>query len=235
MEKAPEKLSSVSFFCPAYHDEKNLPVLIPKVHAFLTKHAEKFEILIIEDGSPDKTGEVAEDLAKQYKDIRVIHHRVNLGYGATIKDGFQRAKYDYVCYTDGDNQYDIWEFEAALPLLKKADILSGYVREKAVDSRRKLQSSIFNSFVNLLFHFPVRDVNCSMKMYKREALEKIKIRGSSAFIDAEMLIRAYRAGCTIAQFPVTHYRRSEGLASGSKLKVILPTVGEMLKFRFGLL
>ena len=118
MTETGTKLSSVSFFCPAYHDEKNLPVLIPRVHAFLSEIANEFEILIIEDGSPDKTGEVADGFAVQYKEVRVIHHPKNLGYGATIRDGFLHSHFEYVMYTDGDNQYDVREFAAALLLLQ---------------------------------------------------------------------------------------------------------------------
>ena len=229
------KLSSVSFFCPAYHDEKNLPVLIPRVHELLSEIAEKFEIIIVEDGGPDRTAEVADSLAVQYKEVRVIHHLRNLGYGITIRDGFLNSRYDYVMYTDGDNQYDIREYKKALPLLEKVDIVSGYVQEKAVDSRRKIQSIIFNSLIFALFHFRLRDINCSMKIYKRACLDAISIKSTSAFIDAEMLIRARRQGFSIAQFPVTHFKRQEGLASGSKMSVILPTIADMLKFRFGLL
>ena len=229
------KLSSVSFFCPAYHDEKNLPILIPRVYEFLSDVAERFEILIVEDGSPDKTGEVADSLAARFREVRVIHHLRNLGYGAAIRDGFLNSQFEYVMYTDGDNQYDVCEFAQAIPLLADADIVSGFVREKAADSRRKLQSSVFNTLVFVLFQFAIRDVNCSMKIYRRRVLESITIKSTSAFIDAEMLIRAYRAGFTIAQFPVTHFRRTEGLASGSKLGVIVPTIVDMLKFRFGLL
>jgi glycosyltransferase involved in cell wall biosynthesis len=225
------RLTSVSFFCPAYHDERNISILIPRVHAFLSRHAEHFEILIVEDGSPDKTGEVADALAASYKEVRVIHHPHNLGYGATIRDGFTNSVYDYVMYTDGDNQYDVDEFEQALPLLADADIVSGYVTEKAVSGRRKFQSKAFNLLVKTLFLFPVRDINCSMKIYKRKVLDAIPIVGTSAFIDAEMLIRARRKGFTIVQFPVTHYRRTEGVAGGSRLSVVVPTVRDMLKFR----
>ena len=117
--KTKVKKPTISFFCPAYYDEKNLPLLIPKAVEVLKKNAEKFEIIIIEDGSPDGTGRVADELAQQLPNIRVIHHSTNLGYGATIRDGFRYAKYDFVMYTDGDVQYDITEFEPYLILLQK--------------------------------------------------------------------------------------------------------------------
>lgn len=230
-----KKLSSVSFFCPAYHDENNLPKLIPRVFEFLGEISDKFEIIIIEDGSPDKTGEIADRFALAFPNISVIHHPKNLGYGATLKDGFSRAQYEYVMYTDGDNQYDVREFGPYLYLLENADILSGYAVKKAVTPARKFQSAVFNLLVNVLFWVNFRDVNCSMKIYKRNVLDKFNPKSNSAFLDAEMLIKAKKLGYKVAQFPVIHYERQNGTASGSKPRVVADTIKDMLRFRLGLL
>lgn len=230
-----KKLSSVSFFCPAYNDEKNLPVLVPYVSEFLKDITDVYEIIIVHDGSPDRTGEVADTLAKEYPNVRVIHHAKNMGYGAALRDGFLAAKYDYVMYTDGDNQYDVREFLPYLNLLDTADVLSGYVTKKAVSLRRKIQSEVYNWLIRLLFFIWCRDIDCAMKIYKRKVLKNINIRSSSCFIDAEMIIKAKKAGCKVAQFPVTHFPRTEGLASGSKMSVIVATIREMVKYRFGAL
>lgn len=230
-----KKLSSISFFCPAYHDENNLPKLIPVVFEFLNNISEKFEILIIEDGSPDETGKIAEGLAQKHSHVRVIHHPKNLGYGATLKDGFANAQYDYIIYTDGDNQYDVRESGPYLHLLNNADVLSGYAVKKATTFRRKLQSVIFNSITCLLFGTRIKDINCSMKIYKKKVIDSMDIKSVSAFIDAEMLLKAKRLRFKIAQFPVTHYKRESGLASGSKASLIGGTIKDMVRFRLGIL
>lgn len=229
------KLSSVSFFCPAYNDEDNLPVLIPNVHKLLSEIAEKFEIIIIEDRSPDKTGEMADTLAKKFSNTRVIHHKENRGYGGALKRGFQASKYDYIMYTDGDNQYDINEFKPYLHLLKNVDVLTAYVDEKAVSMQRKIQSIIYNFLVKILFFTNIKDINCSLKIYKKEVVKNMEIKCNSAFIDGEMLIKARRMGYKIKQFRATHYRRTAGAASGSKAYVVLETIKDMLKFRLGVL
>lgn len=228
-------ISSVSFFCPAYNEATNLPVLIPKVHAFLKTISPVFEILIIENGSKDGTIEIADDLAKQFPEVRVIHYPKGLGYGGAVREGFLHAKYDYVCYTDADNQYDIEELREGFRLMAEADVASGYVRKKAVSTLRKLQSEVFNWLILILFYVWVRDINCSMKVYKRKVLDAIEIKSISAFIDAEMLIRVKRARFTIKQFPVTHYARTAGVAIGSKPSVIIDTIKDMFKFRLGML
>lgn len=230
-----DKLSSVSFFCPAYNDEKNLPVLVPHVSKFLSEITDTYEIIIVHDGGPDRTGEVADRLATEFPNVRVIHHPKNLGYGVTLRDGFQAAKYDYVMYTDGDNQYDVREFLPYLSLLEEADVLSGYVTEKAASFRRKVQSEVYNWLIRILFFVWCRDIDCAMKIYKRNVLNNIEVKSPSCFIDAEMIIKAKKAGFKVAQFPVTHFPRTEGVASGSKFNVIMTTVRDMLKYRFGLL
>lgn len=229
------RLSSVSFFCPAYNDEENLPILIPHVSEFLKKITNIYEIIIVHDGGNDKTGPVADELARTYPHVKVIHHQKNLGYGATLRDGYNASKYDYVMYTDGDNQYDVNEFLPYLHLIENADVLSGYVTKKAVSFGRKVQSYIFNFIIKILFFIQCRDIDCAMKMYRRTVLQAITIRSTSAFIDAEMIIKTKKAGFQIAQFPVTHFQRTAGLASGSKFSVIIPTIIDMLKYRFGIL
>ncbi len=231
------KLSSVSFFCPAYNDGGNLPDLIPAVHSFLTRNSEKFEIVIIHDGGKDNTGEVADELAQKFSNVRVIHHEKNKGYNATLKEGFEGGKYEYVMYTDGDNQYDVNEFEPYLHLLKDNDVIAGYATKKAVSEMRKFQSLVHNTLINILFLSHFRDINCAMKIFKKPVLDKITINCNpyGAFIDAELILKSKALGFKIAQFPVTHYERKTGLASGSKPKLVWDTFKDMLKLRFGLM
>lgn len=262
-------LPEISFFCPAYHDEDNLPRLISHVHKFLSEISGKFEIIIVEDGSPDRTGEVADSLAGQYPEVRVIHHPKNMGYGAALRDGFLNARYAYVMYTDGDFQYDVTEFRPHLHLFESTDVLSGYASKKVITFRRKLQSQVYNWLIAVLFfvwtspvpsykvdytgrtyQIPtpscnllwrilgrcgIKDIDCAMKIYKRKVLDSMEIKSTSAFIDAEMLIKASKKGFKIAQFQVTQYTRKSGPEGGSKWPVILATIKDMVKYRLGLL
>jgi glycosyltransferase involved in cell wall biosynthesis len=231
------RLSSVSFFCPAYNDAGNLPDLIPVVHKFLSENSDKFEITIIDDGAKDKTGAVADELAIKYSCVRVVHHEQNKGYAATLQEGFENAKYEYVMYTDGDNQYDVMEFVPYLYLLKDNDIISGYATKKAVSLLRKFQSNVHNYLVSLLFLTWIKDINCSMKIFKKRVLDSIDINSSpfGAFIDAELILKARKKGFKIAQFPVTHYERKSGIASGSKPGLVLKTILDMIKLRLNIL
>lgn len=223
---------TISFFCPAYNDEDNLPILIPKAIKVFKKIASKFEIVIIEDGSPDRTALIADSLAKKYKFyVRVIHHKKNQGYGAALKKGFKVAnKYEYVCYTDGDLQFDVSEYARLVPYLKKYKAVVGYRRKRSLSKQRLLQTRIYNFMVRVLFQTKVRDVNCSMKIIKRSVMDGIHLTSVSPFLDAELLISLQRGGIEIEQVPVSHYDRLYGKASGGKPSIIFDTIKEMFTF-----
>ncbi len=241
MNTTSQKLSSISFFCPAYNDAGNLPDLIPVVSDFLQKHAEVYEIVIIDDGAKDGTGRVADEMAVKFPHVRVVHHEKNKGYTATLKEGFETAQHDYVMYTDGDNQYNIFDLEPYLHLLlssdENVDVLAGYATKKAVSGFRKFQSGVHNTLINILFLSHFRDINCALKIFKKPVLEHIQIKSNpyGAFIDAELMLKAKKLGYKIRQFPVVHYERKTGIASGSKPKVVLNTIKDMIQLRFGLL
>jgi glycosyltransferase involved in cell wall biosynthesis len=230
-------LSSVSFFCPAYNDAGNLPDLIPSVHKFLVQNSRIFEIVIIDDAAKDGTGAVADELSKRLSNVRVIHHYSNKGYTATLKEGFEAGKYDYIMYTDGDNQYDVEDATPHLHLLEDNDVIAGYATKKAVSRFRTFQSWVHNTLITILFFTRFKDINCALKIFKRPVLDNIEINSNpyGAFIDAELMLKAKRMGFRVAQFPVIHYERKTGIASGSKLRVVLNTIGDMLKLRLGLL
>ena len=223
---------SISFFCPAYFDEKNLPILIPKVYKVLKENTSQFEILIVEDGSPDKTGKVADDLAKKYAPyVKVVHHKKNMGYGATLKAGYTFAnKYEFVLYTDGDNQYNIEELIKFLPYLQHNDAVIGFRTKRALKLSRQIQTRVFNWVVRLLFKTKAKDINCAMKIIRRKALDNIKLTSDSGFIDAELLIKLYRKNYSIKEVEVTHYARRFGKASGGNPKLIFKTISDMVKF-----
>lgn len=223
---------TISFFCPAYNDEKNLPILIPKVIKLLKKIASKFEIVIIEDGSPDETGKVADQLAhKNPKIIRVVHHKKNLGYGAALRRGFKEAnKYDFVFFTDGDNQFDVNELEKFVPFFSSFDAVVGYRTNRALNFMRIVQTFIFNYLIRILFGVKVKDINCSMKVIKKSVLNKLDLKSNSSFIEAEFFIKLKREKAKVKELGVSHYPRTHGVASGGKPVVVLNTLKDMFIF-----
>ncbi len=228
------KKPSISFFCPAYYDEKNIPILIPKIINVLQETTSGFEVLIVDDGSPDKTGEVADSLANKYSHlVKVIHHKKNLGYGAALRTGFLSAdKFDFVFYTDGDIQYDVDEIKKMLPYLNKYEVVIGFRSKRALTTSRQLQTAVYNFIVRILFGLQIKDINCSMKIISRKALSKINLESNGAFIDAELLIKLKKNNYKIKEVEVTHFPRKFGKASGGSIKVIYKTLSDLVRFYF---
>ncbi len=224
---------SISFFCPAYHDEGNIRTTVENVIATLERVAGEFDITIVEDGSPDNTAAEADRLAQDYPFVSVIHNPVNLGYGGALKTGFAAAnRFEIVAYTDGDGQYDFSEFENLLNVWDGTSVVSAYRLNRADTAARVLQTRVFGVLLRILFGLKVADVNCSMKLFPRRILNQIDIQSDSAFIDAEILIKLSRLSIKIDQVGVHHLPRLHGAASGAKPGVVFKTIADMFKLLF---
>jgi glycosyltransferase involved in cell wall biosynthesis len=223
---------SLSVFFPAYYDEKNIDKVVIKAVGVLEELKLKdYEIIIVEDGSPDKTGEVADELAKRFEKVRVIHHNKNMGYGATLKDGFMNAKLDYVFYTDGDNQFDLNELKKFVALIPYSDMVIGYRKTKQYSLYRKFTSLCYNYLLRLIFNIRFWDIDCAFKLFKTDLFKKINIDSVDAFIDAEIILKANLLGYTSTEVGVMHLPRVDGISTGARPSVIIRTIKEVFKFR----
>ncbi len=222
---------NISFFCPAYLEEENIEQTINNAIKELTPISNSLEIIIIDDKSPDRTGEIADNLAKQYNFIRVIHHEENMGCGASIKTGFKEAKNDLIFYTDSDNQFEISDIHKLLPYLDEYDIVVGVRQPRADSIFRKIQSRVYNYLVNSLYNVNFKDVNCSFKIFKKCLIEDIELKSKSTFIDAEMMIKCVRKGLKVKEVEISHKPRTSGHATGSSIITILKALFEIIEFR----
>lgn len=223
---------TLSVFFPAYYDEKNIDKVVHKAVSILEELKLKdYEVIIIEDGSPDKTGEVADELAKQYEKVRVIHHEKNMGYGATLKDGFLSAKLDYVFYSDGDNQFDLEDIKKFVALIPYTDVVVGYRKKKQYSLYRKFTSLSYNYLLKLIFDINYWDIDCAFKLFKTDLFKKIEIKSVDAFIDAEIMIKAKLLGYRTTEVGVEHLPRVDGISTGARPSVILRTIREIFEYR----
>lgn len=221
---------SLSIFFPAYYDEANIPKVVEgALTAVRELGIEEYEITIIEDGSPDRTGEVADELAARHERVQVIHHPRNLGYGATLAEGFKAARMEYVFYTDGDNQFDLAELKKFVALIPYTDIVSGFRIQKQYSTYRRLTSSVYNFILRRLFDIQDRDVDCAFKLYPTSLFRKIEIDSRDAFIDAEIAIKAQLLGYRSTEVGVRHLPRVDGISTGARPTVIFRTIGEIVR------
>lgn len=231
MPDTPRYDVSLSVFFPCYNEEANVERVTGACVEALTRYVRDWEIIIVNDGSKDRTGELADKLAAADKRIRVVHHNPNKGYGMALRSGFAAARKPYVFYTDGDGQFDMNELPRLLDKLGTADIISGYRSNRQDNFMRRVNAFCWGTLVKTLLRFRCRDVDSAFKLYKREIFDRIELKSTGALIDAEVLARATRLGYTITEVPVTHLPRKAGTQTGAKFSVILKAFKELLKLR----
>ncbi|MBU3956805.1 glycosyltransferase family 2 protein [Patescibacteria group bacterium] len=230
-----EKVKELSVFFPAYNEEDNIKTTVTKAIKILPKVAKKWEIIVIDDGSTDKTGEIVEELIKKEPRIKMITHTPNRGYGATIKSGVYNARYELIAFTDADGQFDFSEITKFIKEQhqSKADLVIGYYLKRAEPFYRILISKILWELpVFLLFGLRARDIDCGFKLISKKVIDKIpRLEAERGpFITTELLVKAKKEGFKISQVGVHHYPRKAGQATGITLKVALSGYVDLLRF-----
>lgn len=221
------KLPELSIFFPFWNEEKNIEKVVKKAISVVADLALKWEIIIVDDYSTDKTLEIAQKLAKENSQIKIIHHTSNRGYGAALKSGFKNAKYNLVIFTDGDNQFDFRESSRLLAKIDKADLVIGFRKKRYDNKLRHLLMNLLKIWDFVFFGFYFRDIDCGFKLFKKSALSKIGVLNSEgAMITTEILAKAKRNNLRIEQVEVTHYPRIYGDQSGGNLRVVSRAVWE---------
>jgi len=228
-------VDKMSVFLPAYNEEKMLAQTTQKVDSVLKKIAGDYEIIIVDDGSKDKTGEIADKLASENKKIKVIHHSPNRGYGAALKSGMYAAKFPWIVLIDADGQFDFAEITKFFEKQKttNADVVAGYYLKRGVSLYRILGSKLaWELPVFIIFGLKMRDIDCGFKLIKKTVIDKIPQLESERgpFITTEFLVKAKKTGFKIVEVGVHHYPDLAGGSTGASLKVILSAYKDLFRF-----
>ena len=231
-EAAAARLSSLTLVLPVHDEAENLTWLLPHAAGVLPQLASRFDLVIVDDGSTDGSGRLAQTLAGELGlALQVVRHEQKSGYGITVGDGLRAARGDFVAFTDADGQFEIADLALLIPLLARADLAAGW-REKRRDARaREVVSWVFNTLVAVLYRLPYRDVDCALKLMRREVLESLTLEARSALINAELYYKARYAGWRIAQVAVPHHPRVAGRRSGARPRAVDRAIKELLLFR----
>lgn len=229
------RLPRLSYFFPAHNEEANLEGLVEEALASLPAIAEVFEIIAVDDGSHDRTPEIADRLAAEHPDVvRVVHHPVNRGYGGALRSGFEAARYDRLAFTDGDRQFrvaDLGRLAERLAGPDQPDVVVGYRIRRADPVLRVVYARTYKLANRILFGLRVRDVDCACKLFRRDALEGIRVESGGAFFSAELLIKVRAAGRSVVEVGVPHYPRTAGSPTGARPSVIWRAVKDFWGLR----
>jgi glycosyltransferase involved in cell wall biosynthesis len=222
------KFRELSVFFPAFNEEKNIEHTVEYAIDICKQIADQFEIIIVNDGSTDGTGQKCEELMQRFPEIRTVTHMPNRGYGGALKSGFYAAKYEYVVFTDSDGQFDFAQIRNFMPFLDQYKVVIGYRKKRVEGFLRALNAKAWGTLVNILFGMQIRDVDGAFKVIHREIFEKIPpLEAEGALISTELLVKIKKYGYAIKQVPVDHLPRKAGKPTGAKVSVILKAFREL--------
>jgi len=227
------RVRELSVFLPCYEEEGNVARTVERaVAALRERDLDRFEIIVVNDGSRDRTGAIADALAGEYDEVRVAHHAQNQGYGGALRTGFAEAKFPWVFFTDGDGQFDLAEIDGFLTAADDAEVVIGYRLQRADHFGRRVNTWLWSLAVRTLFRLRVRDIDCAFKLLSRRALDEVgPLTASGAVISTELLVGVRRAGIPILEIGVHHYPRQAGAPTGASVNVILRALRELVQLR----
>ncbi len=232
------RVPELSYFFPAHNEEANLRPLVEEALGALPVLAERFEIVIVNDGSRDGTQAIADELTAAHPGVvRAVHHPTNLGYGAALRSGLGAARHDLVAFTDGDRQFrviDVGRLTARLLEPDNPDVVVGYRIRRADPLIRTVYARLYRLANRIFCGLGVRDVDCACKLFRRAALEGIRVESGGAFFSAELLIKLRERGRSVVEVGVPHHARTAGSATGAKPSVILRAVKDFWLLRLRL-
>ena len=235
---SPGRVERLSYFFPAHNEEANLAGLVQEALDSLPAIAETFEIIAVNDGSRDRTQAIADELTAANPGIvRAVHHPTNLGYGAALRSGFGAARYELVAFTDGDRQFrveDIGRLTQRLAGSDAPDVVVGFRIRRADPLVRTVYARAYRLANRLFFGLEVTDVDCACKLFRRQALDGIRVESEGAFFSAELLIKLRAAGRSVAEVGVPHYPRLAGSPTGAKPQVILRAIRDFWRLRIAM-
>jgi glycosyltransferase involved in cell wall biosynthesis len=225
------KFPSLSVFFPAYNDALSLPGLVRKTFATLEQHVADYEVVVVDDGSRDRTAEVLEELRREYHPwLRVVTHAHNRGYGGALRSGFAAAQKEFVFYTDGDGQYDVGELPRLLELVgPTTGLVNGYKLERHDPRHRVWIGSAYNFCARLLFRIRIRDIDCDYRLIRRALLARIRLTSTSGTICVELVRKLELSGCQVMETGVHHYPRLHGRSQFFRFRSLAVTLLQLLR------
>lgn len=225
----PSEKPNISLFFPVFRDERTVRTVTEKSLAVLRDVANNYEVVIVDDGSPDRAGEIADELAGEYPEVTVIHHPENLGYGAAIRSGLGHCQYEWICFTDGDDEYDVNDLRKLIALEDFYDLIITFRYVKVYNSRRQIISWVYNKTLRALFRTHYRDISTGLKLIRKSLADQLSYQSNSPFIGAELTIKSMLKGYRVGEVGIQTFPREFGKGASTSLRNIIATIRDMLR------
>jgi glycosyltransferase involved in cell wall biosynthesis len=217
----------VSLFFPVYRDEATVARVTEKALSVLSELAAEHEVIIIDDGSPDAAGAIAEEMSRRSAAVRVVHHPRNMGYGQALRTGFKAARFEWICFTDGDDEYEVDDVRKLLRLRDHYDLIITFRYAKRYGSWRIFVSYVYNRVLRAVFQTRYRDVSCGLKLIRKEVVDELTLVSTSPFIGAEIALRTMLKGFRVGEVGIQTFPRVFGKGSSTSFRNILATIRDM--------
>ncbi len=231
LQLTPERLPSLSIVLPCFNEAENVVAMVADAQRAGRAYADQHEVILVDDGSRDGTGEIAAALAAETPELRVVTHGDNRGYGAAVRSGLAAGALDWLLLTDGDRQFDLMQLEAFVPRTATSDLVAGRRSDRADPLGRRLSAHAWNGLVRGMFRLPLRDVDCAFKLIRRSLLDQVELSADGAMISTELVTKCVRAGARVVELDVAHRPRSAGEQSGNNPRVVARAFRELARMR----
>ena len=219
---------SLSIFFPAYNDAGTIASLALVAHMTARQITSDYEVIVVNDASPDHTGELLDEMARTYPWLKVVRHPQNRGYGGALRTGFATATKELVFYTDGDAQYDVRELELLVPLMgNDVDVVNGYKISRSDPMHRIFIGKTYCWLIKLAFRIKIKDVDCDFRLVRRASYNRVRLFSTSGTICVEMVKSFQDAGLRFAECPVHHYHRAYGKSQFFNFKRLFKTFKDL--------
>lgn len=226
MKKGLNKLSELSIFFPAYNEAGNIEEAVAQALNVLPFIANKYEVIIVDDGSEDSTFKIGRRLAKNHKEVRIVS-QPNKGYGGALKRGFRESKFEWIFFTDSDLQFDVTELKKLISHTTNSNLIIGYRIERAEGWKRQLLALSLKLWNRLILNLPndIKDIDCAFKLIHKNVINEVEpLFSDGAMISTELLLKAHKANFTFTQVGVHHYKRLIGKPTGNNIGVIYDAI-----------
>jgi glycosyltransferase involved in cell wall biosynthesis len=222
---------SVSMVLPAFNEEANIARAVERADAALEATGLDCELIVVNDGSQDRTGDILRQLQGRFERLVVVEHFPNRGYGGALRAGFAAATREWIFQSDADNQFDYAELSRLIEVAPGMDFVTGFRSPRRDPAIRRLNGWGWNMLIRLLFGYVVRDIDCAFRLFRRSLLDRVTLTSSGAMISTELLVGSKARGFVIAETRVTHLPREGGHPTGANLKVILRAFRDLLRYQ----
>jgi glycosyltransferase involved in cell wall biosynthesis len=226
-----EKKPNISLFFPVYNDERTVRIVANRALELLEEVADNYEIIIVNDGSPDSSGAIADQLAGEHEEITVVHHPENRGYGAAMKTGIAASKYEIICMIDGDNEYDVFDLKKMLAVRDYYMLIIAFRYRKLYSTKRIFISFVYNTVLRVLFKSPFRDISTGIRLIHRAVVEDVDLTSNSPFIGAELTLKSMLRGFPVGEVGIQTFPRNFGQGSATSYKNIMGTIRDIWRIR----